>query len=94
MASRKGAVNMTERERLLKEIAINSFAALELHLFLDSHPNDKAALKMFNEYQMKYDALVEEYERRYGPINMGSAQKYQTWEWIKDPWPWDYNGGK
>ena len=34
---------MNEREKLLKRIAAEDFAVIELHMFMDSHPNNKEA---------------------------------------------------
>ena len=36
---------MNERERLTGELAAASFAAIEAGLYLDTHPNDRAALE-------------------------------------------------
>ena len=33
--------------------------------------------------------LKESYERLYGPLTQGSASAY-PWQWIKEPWPWEY----
>lgn len=32
---------MTEREILMRKIATNDFALVDLHLFLDTHPNNR-----------------------------------------------------
>ena len=37
---------MNEREKLLKRIAAEDFAVIELHMFMDSHPIIKAAMKL------------------------------------------------
>ena len=36
---------MNEREKLLKRIAAEDFAVIELHMFMDSHPNNKEAAR-------------------------------------------------
>ena len=56
------------------------FAMWELHLYLDTHPEDIGDLK-----------LKDEYEAKYGPLysNSGSPGVH----WLKNPWPWDYEGG-
>ena len=43
---------MTEREKMLRRLSSVEFAAHELHIYLDTHPNDKAAgaaLAVYNE---------------------------------------------
>ena len=42
---------MTERERLLKRLASFDFAAAELHIYLDTHPDDTSAAKALERYE-------------------------------------------
>lgn len=58
-----------------------SFAAWEMRLYLDTHPDDRQALALF--------------ERLCGSIN-GAAYPCafvktgaDRWRWIDDPWPWE-----
>ena len=39
-----------ERDALMTNIQIYSFAAHELNLYLDIYPNDKQALGLYNQY--------------------------------------------
>lgn len=79
---------MNERERLLRRLSAAQFAAWELHMFLDTHPNDAQANSKFEQYKLKASDLKKEYESKFGPItidkSMGNA------EWLSDPWPWEY----
>ncbi len=81
-------VPLTEREILLRKISTYQFAALDLQLFLDTHPNDKKILEKMKEYRDKSLPLIKEYEEKYGPLtkNMTSTN---NWRWIKGPWPWE-----
>lgn len=81
---------MNDRNKLLKKISMNNFAMWELHIYLDTHPNDRKALTMHNEYQRKYREYVKEYEKQYGPLNMCNVTPENMWEWTNNPWPWDY----
>ena len=38
---------MTERQHLMKKLMAERFAAIETAIFLDTHPQDKKALKAF-----------------------------------------------
>lgn len=67
------------------------FAMWELHLYLDTHPDDISALKLHSKYREKYLKLKEEYEAKYGPLTPGSGMPGVRW--LKNPWPWDYEGG-
>ncbi|HHZ07005.1 MAG TPA: spore coat protein CotJB [Clostridiales bacterium] len=79
---------MTEREILMRKIAANDFAMLDLHLYLDTHPNNNQIAEKLNEYRTKSAILKKEYEENYGPI-MQSNENGNRWAWISNPWPWD-----
>lgn len=80
---------MREREALLRRISVARFAAWELHIYLDTHPHDKHALKKFEEYEAKANQLTAEYERKYGPLTAGDTYGDSSWQWIHSPWPWE-----
>ncbi|MBR4867651.1 MAG: spore coat protein CotJB [Clostridia bacterium] len=80
---------MSERESLLRRISVARFAAWELHIYLDTHPHDKQALKKFEEYQTKANQLTAEYERKYGPLTANDVYGDSSWQWIHSPWPWE-----
>lgn len=79
--------------RALCELMALGFALTELGLYLDTHQDDREALKLFREYT----ALVEEgrkrYEAAYGPLRLKDAGDKSRWNWIDGPWPWEYDGG-
>ena len=75
---------------LLKEIQQLSFRLYDLTLFLDTHPNEKCALKDYNETLSKYKIMVKNYEKLYGPLTLGDVDETaMDWKWIKGPWPWE-----
>ena len=51
---------MSEQERLLRRIRALQFSEWELHIFLDTHPNDCEAAKKLEECRAKTAALVKE----------------------------------
>lgn len=77
---------MSNREKLLKRLSAAQFALWELHIYLNTHPNDTQALAMHNKYDELATVLRKEYEKNYGPLSPRTGQGN---EWIKDPWPWD-----
>lgn len=79
---------MSEQERLMRRISALDFAAFELHMFLDTHPNNKEMLAKLDEYKMNADQLRSEYEDKYGPLSHKGDSENQ-WSWISDPWPWE-----
>jgi spore coat protein JB len=81
---------MNEKQMLYKQIRGIQFSMYDLRLYLDTHPTDATAIALFNKYKMKNDTLVAEFERLYGPFNTNYDTSDNMWQWIKDPWPWEF----
>lgn len=79
-----------EQEKRLLEIQTLSFAAHELNLYLDLHPEDESMVRLFNDYRRQKEELVKKYEEDYGPLTVGSeSMEDTTYKWINAPWPWE-----
>ena len=59
---------MTEQERLFRRISAFRFSMWELHMFLDTHPNNCDAAKKLEEYRLKTDELTKKYEAEFGQL--------------------------
>ena len=79
---------MNEQAMLRRRIEAAKFAAWEMHLFLDSHPNNCEAAKRLEGYRQNVQKLTDEYEKKYGPLFLTSRDA-SRWEWISSPWPWE-----
>lgn len=79
---------MTEKEALRRRIYAVRFALWELHLFLDTHPNNSDAARKQEEYKSRNEALTAEFEEKFGPIGE-TPENTSRWAWICDPWPWE-----
>lgn len=84
---------MSKREsqqvKLLKEIMSLEFTAIDLNLYLDTHPGDMKALAEYNHTTHLLATLKSAYEQCYGPLsNFGSTPGQYPWRWIDEPWPW------
>lgn len=79
---------MTKREALLKKISTYQFAAHDLQLYLDTHPDDIDTMEKMNRFKKAAKPLIEEYESKYGPLTKKSEDG-NRWAWIKAPWPWE-----
>ena len=66
---------MNEREKLLKRIAAEDFAVIELHMFMDSHPNNKEAAMKLKEHDMKSQMLRKEFEETYDKLILSPGAK-------------------
>ena len=81
-----------EQERMLLRLMALSFALNDLNLYLDLHPEDMANFEQFKKYARELDDLELNYVKKYGPIVVNESNS-STFNWIKNPWPWDNKGG-
>ena len=85
-----------------KELAVTSmtdlqalgFAIQELALYLDTHRNDMEALELYRAYQQMYNKCKEEHSRKCGPMNHHTVTEGEQYQWLDDPWPWEYARNK
>lgn len=80
---------MSEKQMLLRRLSSAQFAAWETRMFLDTHPDNRAAAEVLNKYTKQADELREEYEKKYGPIVSSSIFSNTSDAWVKGPWPWE-----
>ena len=79
-----------EREALLYQVMQYKFALIELNLYLDTNPNDKEAIELFNQYQKIEKQMCNQYESMYGPLTLDSNYlNNDNWVWNNSPWPWE-----
>lgn len=81
-------ITLTKREALLKKISTYQFAAHDLQLYLDTHPEDKETVEQMRRYKNLAKPLIEQYEDAYGMLTKSNSSG-NNWEWIKAPWPWE-----
>ena len=78
------------KERDLYNVMALGFMVTDLNLYLDVNPNDKNMIALFNKYQDEYKNQVNEYEKKYGPIDLSSKTlNAYPWSWNKSMWPWE-----
>lgn len=77
------------RTELLKCLQEYNFAAYDMLLYLDTHPCDKKAFRLYKELVEKTKSLKIEYEEKYGPLTPYSAARFDEFNWLKGPWPWE-----
>ncbi len=80
----------TNKTELLRQITATTFMKVDLALYLNTHPMDKDVLERYNFYVMQSKALTEAYEMNYGMISQLDACSPYPWQWINEPWPWEY----
>lgn len=77
------------REELLRQLTAWDFVAVDLSLFLNTHPRDCEAVKALNYVVEQADKLRDEYEKCFGPLYSFRSTSSCPWEWPEDPWPWE-----
>jgi spore coat protein JB len=77
-----------ERDEILRDLMALDFIAVDLQLFLDTHPEDEDALREYNRTLERAEPLREEYQRLCGPLYSFRSPNIGSWKWYKDPWPW------
>lgn len=91
-------MNMTNNTELSKtplhELQALNFAVSELGLYLDTHPSDRDALDLFEQYAEMYDEILQKYEQQKGPTMQMRAGMNGTYQWTKGPWPWEYDANR
>ncbi|MDR0292769.1 MAG: spore coat protein CotJB [Oscillospiraceae bacterium] len=77
-----------DRKQLLWQMSAEQFAAFDVLLYLDTHPNDRNALQMYDKYLRNHMRYQREYENMAGPLTSDAAA-HGSWRWVDDPWPWE-----
>ena len=78
-----------DRDALLREITIIDFMALDLQLYLNTHPDDTNALEMYNDCITRSKELHKLYAEDYGPLTSFRSKGQPGWTWNLEPWPWE-----
>lgn len=63
----------------------NAFAAWELRLFLNTHPHDCDAMKLFRRL------MQEAGDDSYATAFLPEQPCANAWDWVNAPWPWEYD---
>lgn len=81
-----------DKELAMLNLGQVSFAMHEANLYLDNFPNDMAMLAKFNEFRTSYEKMLNDYQSKYGPLEVTSPYMMNTpFAWSTEVFPW--NGG-
>lgn len=79
-----------DRENLLKRLTMLDFMAVDMQLFLDTHPDDTNAIAKYNSIIREADNLRAQYEKSVGSLfSFRSYSPTENFQWIDNPWPWE-----
>lgn len=79
---------MNEQAELLTKVDAYAFAAHDVALYLDTHPNDKEMINLYNTLAEDTSKVRGEYEKKFGPLTVSGTEGY-PWSWNNSPWPWE-----
>jgi spore coat protein JB len=77
----------------LAELQALEFVVLELGLYLDTHQGDQEAFELFQQYAALEKEGRARYEAMYGPLTQAATAAGESYTWLKDPWPWNFQEG-
>ena len=77
------------QKELKRDIDMYSFMIDDITLYLDTHPDCKAAISAYKEYRDLRNEALHEYVNNYGPMNRYDVNVINVWDWIEGPWPWE-----
>jgi len=78
------------RDSLMKWIHMASFSAYDMALYLDTHPEDEAALEYYLNYVKMRKQAVRDFSQNFYPLTMDEAAGCtKSWEWGDAPLPWE-----
>ena len=76
----------------LGEVMALCFVSHELQLYLDTHPDDTDAFATLKQMLELTAEAKRRYVKRYGPLCPSDLAESETFDWLKNPWPWTYDG--
>lgn len=79
--------NNLNKQEMLMQIRELKFSVNDLALYLDTHPCDRRAIALHNQYSKELRVLSDEYQKKYGPLTIECP--CNKWRWIDLPWPWE-----
>ena len=74
----------------LAELQALEFVVLELGIYLDTHPEDEEAFQLYRQYVAMERSAKATYEDANGPLMKDSTANYESYRWLRDPWPWNF----
>lgn len=75
----------------LGDLMALDFMIKELNLYLDTHPDDTEAFEMLQSVIALSKEGQKKFTKLYGPITLKDLEYSDKYNWLKDPWPWEYS---
>jgi len=82
-------VNQDTADVPMAELMAIDFAAHDLSLYLDTHPDDSEAFAVYKDLLALAEEGMQRYVKRYGPICKTDLVNARSYCWLRGPWPWE-----
>jgi len=79
---------MNDREMLLRDVQAKSFLAHDILLYLDTHPNDKAAFEAYQCALKDRREAMAVYEQRVRALQPDGQLGRADFDWADGNYPW------
>ena len=83
-------VNDTQPVTPLTELMAIDFESGELELYIDTHADDKEAFSQSQTLLALRKEARGRYAEKYSPVDQSDRLGENSYSWLKDPWPWEY----
>ena len=74
----------------LGELMALDFVCNELALYLDTHKSDTEAFATYQAMLKLYEEGRNTYASNYGPLQRSDMAYAPDFNWLNEPWPWDF----
>ena len=81
-------IQSKECKQLYAKLQRLDFAITELALYLDSYPDNAAALDYYRKLIAERETVATAYTQACGPMTIYDNNNPTLWEWGQSPWPW------
>ncbi|MBQ8974611.1 MAG: spore coat protein CotJB [Oscillospiraceae bacterium] len=75
----------------LGDLMALDFVIRELNLYLDTHKEDNEAFNMLKSIIELSNQAHERYVKLHGPIMLKDLSESNEYNWLHDPWPWEFS---
>ncbi len=87
-------VNEKAPDTPMAELMAIDFVTDELELYLDTHADDREAFALYQSILALRKEAWERYVERYGAITQCDQLGRESYTWLRDPWPWEFQNGR
>ena len=84
------SVNESAPDVPTAELMAIDFVTDELELYLDTHAGDREAFALYQSFLALRREARERYTARYGPVTQCDQLGGESFTWLRDPWPWEF----